>query len=540
MQGLNLDLFHPKAIEAELARRHTLDFTTFTFPGYRTNWHHRVMCDALDRLVFGNLKRLMIFTPPRHGKSELVSRRLPAFFLGNYPDSEVILASYAADLANRMNTNVQQIMESNEYRSVFPHIRLPGGVHDTTRKLPGMKRTRTNEYFEIVGSRGSLRSVGVGGGITGMGFNLGIIDDPVKDAEEAMSQVIRDKVWDWYTSTFWTRQTGFGAGNSAPGGGGEEARILLTMTRWHSDDLAGRLLKLAAEDPDADQWEVIILPGLSTEDNLAPYDLRDGPDQALWEESPYNIKFMKSAQHTQPAYFFSAMYQQRPRTEGAGYFRREQFGEFAIQGGTFFVPGRAPFQLSECYVWAGVDLASSEDTKADFTVVVVLAQTPDGDCLILDVLRERLPPNAIPGLLQRAARLWPVSFFAVEADGFQTAVVAIARRDFPGMPPIREVKHQGKGKLVRATKAIVRAENRQLWVPREATWKLKFFDELEEFTGDDDRHDDQVDALAYGIEQFGRTGNVVEGADVDHAKVKIHHRPRVESSSARRGLWGRR
>jgi predicted phage terminase large subunit-like protein len=533
----SLGQLHETAIRAELARRHLLDFTTFTFPGYKTNWHHRVMCDALDRLVFGDLKRLMIFTPPRHGKSELVSRRLPAYFLGNFPDGEVILSSYAADLANRMNTNVQQIMDSREYASVFPHIRLPGGVHDVSRKIPGMKRTRTNEYFEIVGHKGSLRSVGVGGGITGMGFNLGIIDDPVKDAEEAMSQVIRDKVWDWYTSTFWTRQTGF----NAPGGGDAGARILLTMTRWHDDDLAGRLLALAADDPTADQWEVITLPGLSTEDNLFPYDLRTGPDQALWEDSPYGINFMHAARQNQPDYFFQAMYQQTPRRKGGGYFNRDWFGEFIIQGGTVFVPGRPPFHLSECFIWAGVDLASSEDTKADFTVVVVLAETPYGECLVLEILRERLPPNAIPGLLSRASHRWPVSFFAVEADGFQTAVVAVARRDYPGMPPIREVKHQGKGKLVRATKAIVRCENRQMYVPKEAVWKGKFFDELEVFTGDDDKHDDQVDALAYGVEQFGRKG-MVESVEVQHGAVKIYQRDVGvrPSASTRRGLWGRR
>jgi predicted phage terminase large subunit-like protein len=534
-----LDHVHPNALKAELARRHMLDFTTFTFPGYRVNWHHRTMCGALDRLCFGDLKRLMIFTPPRHGKSELVSRRLPAKFLGNNPDGEVILASYAADLANRMNTNVQQIMDGREYKSVFPHVRLPGAVGEPARKIAGMKRTRTNEYFEIVGHKGSLRSVGVGGGITGMGFNLGIIDDPVKDAEEAMSQVIRDKVWDWYTSTFWTRQTGFGA--RAPGGGDSDARILLTMTRWHDDDLAGRLLQLAAEDPEADQWEVISLPGLSTEDNLAPYDLRTGPDQALWEDSPYGLKFMHAAERNQPSYFFQAMYQQTPKRKGGGFFDRNKFGHFTLEGNTIFVPGRAPVAIQDCFIWAGVDLAASEDQKADFTVVVVMAQTPTGECLILQVYRERLPPNAIPGLLRRASRDWPIGFFAVESDGFQVAVVAVARRDFPGLPPIREVKHQGKGKLVRATKAIVRAENRELYVPKEADWKNKFFDELEVFTGEDDKHDDQVDALAHAVEQFGRTG-VIEGGETELGGLKPTQDRAVgrESASARRGLWGRR
>jgi predicted phage terminase large subunit-like protein len=526
---------HERAIQAELARRDLLDFTQFTFPGYRANWHHRTICDYINELIFGNLNRLMIFTPPRHGKSELVSRRLPSFFLGNFPDAEVIVSSYSADLANRMNGNVQQIMDCPEYKAVFPHIRLPGGIGDPMRKIRGMKRTRTNEFFEIIGHRGSLRSAGVGGGITGMGFNLGIIDDPIKDAEEAMSGVIREKVWDWYTSTFLTRQTGF----STPGGPSKDAKILLTMTRWHDDDLAGRLLKLAKEDPQSDQWVVITLPAMSTEDNLGVYDMRTGPGQALWGGSSYGAKFMHSMERNTPDYFWQAMYQQTPRRKGGGYFDRNKFGRFRIEGNTVYVPGKTPWPLSDCFVWAGIDLASSEKQKADFSVIVVMCMTPGGDCLILDVIREKHAPTSIPGMLWSASRSWPISFFAVESDGFQTAVVSVARRDFPGLPPIREIKHQGKGKLVRATKAIVRCQNRELSIPDGAEWATKFFDELEVFTGDGDKHDDQVDALAYAVEQYGRNG-VAEWAEVERGATKTHSRPTTQQPAAsRRHLWGR-
>jgi predicted phage terminase large subunit-like protein len=537
--GMDLARLSTEALRVELARRGLIDFTTYTFPAYRVNWHHKIWGDALDDLVFGDTDRLMIFSPPRHGKSELVSRRLPAFFLGNFPKSEVILSSYAADLANRMNSNVQLIMDSPEYRRIFPHVRLPGGIGDPTRKVQGGRRTRTQEYFELVGNTGSLRSAGVGGGITGMGFHLGIIDDPIKDSEEGMSQVIRDKVWDWYQSTFYTRQMGLGEGKRR-----KRAKILLTMTRWHEDDLAGRLLRLARSEPGADQWKVVTLPALSLEDR-ADYDQRTGPGQALWEDSPYNADWLQRTKKNLPNFFWQALYQQRPITEGAGYFQRRWFTSaprFKLSGEWVVVPGWPPMSLRNCLVVGAVDLAASEKHKADFTVVLVIAITPDGHGLILDVIRERTTPNGIPALMNLAATRWPVRYFVLESDGFQGAVAAIARRDYD-LPPIREVKHGGKGKVVRATQAMVYAENGRLHLPDHQPsappWEDALLDELEVFTGEDDRHDDQVDALAYACDEFGRFGSI-EWASVAKGVYRPGREPTErESAAVRRGLWGR-
>lgn len=527
------------ALRLELARRSLLDFTTYTFPGYRVSWHHRVLGEALDDLIFGETSRLMVFMPPRHGKSELVSRRLPPFFLGNFPQAEVILSSYSADLANRMNGNVQQIMDSPEYKRVFPHVRLPGGVGDPARKFGGIKKTRTQEFFEIVHHDGSLRSAGVGGGITGMGFSLGIIDDPIKDSEEGMSAVMRDKVWDWYQSTFYTRQTQMRGGDRR-----RPAKILLTMTRWHEDDLAGRLLRLGREDPQADQWKVIRLPALSGGDPLTyeSYDRRTHPGEALWPDSPYDAPWLRRTQKNVANFFWQAMYQQRPVSEGAGYFKRANFHKrFKLMDGWVIREGHPPVQLIDCLIVGGVDPASSEKQKADFTVICVMAITPDGEGLILDVIRERANPAGIPAMLNFAARKWPVRYFVFESDGFQTAVVSLARRDYPELPPIREVRHNGKGKLVRATTAIVRSEQQQIRLLQdpEATWIEAFLDELEAFTGDDDRHDDQVDAFAYCVEEFGRFGSI-NWVNVERGAIRPNREPeRLGSAAARRGLWGR-
>ena len=153
-------------VDAELARRHLLDFTTYTYPGYEVNWHHREICGYLDRFIAGEIKRLMIFAPPRSGKSELVSRRLPAFLLGRMPDATIIATSYGADLARRMNRDVQRIMDDDAYRRLFPDTKLWG---KNVRSDAQGSWLRNSDMFEVVGHRGYYLGTGVGGSITGSG-----------------------------------------------------------------------------------------------------------------------------------------------------------------------------------------------------------------------------------------------------------------------------------------------------------------------------------------------------------------------------------
>ena len=181
----------------ELARRHMADFVLYVDKRYQMNWHHRLLCEYLDRFVSGEISNLMVFMPPRHGKSELVSRKLPAFILGKDPDTSIISCSYSADLASRMNRDVQRIMDTPRYQEVFPKSKLFG---KNIRSVANGTYLRNSDIFEIVGHRGVYRSAGVGGGITGMGGEFIIIDDPVKNREDADSPTLREKVWDWYTS----------------------------------------------------------------------------------------------------------------------------------------------------------------------------------------------------------------------------------------------------------------------------------------------------------------------------------------------------
>lgn len=242
-----IDLFR-----AEVARRSLLAFTVYTNPDYEINWHHEVVAEALERVLDGICRRLMIFEPPQNGKTEQVSRRFPAYVFGKKPDTKIIACSYNASLAQDISRDVQKIMSTREYRVLFPETHLAEVRYEkdpvTGRRTHQEKRTQGQ--FDIVGKKGSYLAAGIDGPITGKTANIGLIDDPIKNRAEAESEIYRDRVWQWYKSAFATRQFG------------DQGAIILCQTRWHQDDLAGRILKLAEENAEADQWEVISLPAI--------------------------------------------------------------------------------------------------------------------------------------------------------------------------------------------------------------------------------------------------------------------------------------
>ena len=280
---------------------------------------------------------------PTHN-SELVSVRLPAYILGKDPNAKIIASSYSDSLASAFNRQVQRVMESPEYGKIFPKSQLSdkpqaGGI---------TRATRNSDTFEISGHKGIYKSAGVGTGITGFGISTGIIDDPVKNQEEANSQTYRDKVWDWYTSTFYTRLEKGG-------------KILVTQTRWHMDDLSGRLIQQMKTDPTADQWEVISLPAVRTDfdDSIDPRRLGD----SLWPNK-YDKKRMEMMRSTVGPRVWASLYQQNPVPEGGGLFKD-----------TMFSFGAMPDRFD--YMFATMDTAYSEKKSADFTVCGIFGVVKD-------------------------------------------------------------------------------------------------------------------------------------------------------------------
>jgi predicted phage terminase large subunit-like protein len=259
------------------------------------------MCAALDDVARGLLKRLMIFTQPRVGKTEAVSRRFPAFMFGKNPDCNVIATSYSDDLARANNRDVQRIITSDQYPLLFPNTRI-----GSTRSQSGVKNS---DEFEVVGHRGVYKSAGVGGGITGRGFNIGLIDDPIKSREEADSKTYRERLWEWYNAVFYTRRAN------------DDAAIILVQTRWHHDDLAGRLLA-----QNASEWTVVRFEAIK-ETNDAPnkynaYDKRAYGD-VLWPDL-FSSEAMADTQKQLGTFNFASLYQQRPVPRSGNMFKTDR------------------------------------------------------------------------------------------------------------------------------------------------------------------------------------------------------------------------
>lgn len=279
------------------ARRNLFAFAQLVAPSdYQWGWHHNVLYRSLQTFAEKRIPLLIIEMPPGHGKSEGLSRNLPAFIFGQNRDARIIGTSHTLDLAAEMNRDVQRIMDGDAYRGLFPETRLGA---QNVRTLSAMPR-RNSDIFDITGARGYYKAAGVGVGITGRRFDYGLIDDSVKDRESANSPTFRDGQWRWYNSVFRSR--------AAKG-----AVIGIVGTRWHEDDLIGRIKKRAAENSKAPQPVVLTLPALM-DDRRHPEDPRQF-GEALWPW--FKPKEELEQERESDPLDFTALYQQDPRAEGA-------------------------------------------------------------------------------------------------------------------------------------------------------------------------------------------------------------------------------
>jgi predicted phage terminase large subunit-like protein len=281
------------------ARRHFGNFVKHVKPNYRWAWHNKLLAKKLNDFAHGKIKRLMIFLPPRHGKSELGSRLLPSYILGINPNASVIAASYSSALAKRMSRDVQRIMDDNLYQEVFPKVRLVPYKKKKGDDLNTDNFTRTAELFDVVGYSGGYRAAGVDTGITGMGASHAIIDDPLKDMKSASSATIKQSIEEWYNSTLYTRLTSTGA-------------VLVIQTRWAEDDLAGRLLanhvsEMGAEE---EEWEVLSLPAIST-GFPTEHDPREEEGLPLWPEE-YPLSKLLAIKGKVGGKVWASLFQQEP------------------------------------------------------------------------------------------------------------------------------------------------------------------------------------------------------------------------------------
>ena len=400
-------------------------------------------------------------------KSELLSHWTPVWFLANWPSGRIGLASYAADFAETWGRKARDSVAENE-------LSLGIRVRDDLN--------RASEWELATG--GGMMTAGVGGPFTGRGFDLIIIDDPLKNRQEANSPTVRRHLWEWWRSTARTRLRPSGS-------------IIVVATRWHEEDLIGKLMEAMTDgegDFPEDRWEHIRLPALAE----AGDPLAREADAPLWP-GRYDADTLAATRLAVGPQEWAGLYQQRPapiggavfRTQDFRYYRKDEEAEtFALMNpeGTKHVP------QAECHRFVTVDTATSLRERADYTVAATWAVTKDRDLLLLDLVRTRLETPDITPLVGQVYARWQPAYIGVEGK----AVFQVLRR--AGLP-VRELKPDAD-KWTRAQPAAARLASGTVYFPAAAPWLPEFEDELVTFPNG--AHDDQVDCLAYAALEVAR------------------------------------
>lgn len=441
-----------------LQRRRLLPFVEASKPTYLAGWVHKDICRRLEQfeqdVVEGKSPRLMLFMPPRHGKSQIASIDYPAWHLGRNPKHEIIACSYSASLAMGFSRKVRTQLRSPEFTAVFPACELDPEV----QAAEGWQTTAGGGYVPA----------GVSGPITGKGAHVLVIDDPVKNREEAESANTQESIYDWYTSTAYTRL--------APGGG-----ILIIMTRWHDMDLAGRLLQAAKEG--GDQWEVVCYPAIATEDEK--YRLQG---EAL-HPARYPIEALHRIRNAVGPRDWEALYQQSPVSNEGDYFKRSEMRFYSLH----------ELKDKKLQYYATWDFAVGKKETNDYSVGLVVGIDNEDNIYIVDVWRGRWQSDELVEKILDLYEKWKPSIVGVEKGVIEMSIgpfldKRIEERKLWEMF-IEELKPGRRDKVARARAIQGRLQQGKVYFPADGPFTHTLIAEMLRFPSGE--HDDQVDALAW-------------------------------------------
>lgn len=452
----------PAPTAEDYAFSRLISYAAYQWPGYRDAGHHRLIARHLEAVERGDITRLMITMPPRHGKSMLASEFFPAWYLGRNPDHYVVTATYAQELADDFGRKVKNQIEDPTYQAIFPGVGLADDSKSAKRfHIEG----QDGGYEHSTAQRGAFYAVGVGGPLTGRGAHLLLIDDPVKNREDAESEVIRKKTKDWYTSTAYTRLM--------PGG-----RIVVIQTRWHEDDLSGWL----QADHQHEGWTVLDLPAISD----------DGV--ALWPEQ-YDLPTLEKIKLAIGPRDWSALYQQRPSPETGDYFKRDWIHTVD------HLPPR-----ESMLVYGGSDYAVTAN-GGDFTVHAVVALDPDGNPWLLDLWRQQASSDVwVDAFCDLVIKHKPVGW-AEETGQIKSGVGPfLLKRMMERAAYVAREQFATRGdKAVRAQSFRGLIATRGLRIHKDAPFLADLISEMMSFPVG--VHDDQVDALGLVGQLIDRMSN---------------------------------
>jgi predicted phage terminase large subunit-like protein len=458
----------------ELANRKTnqdayddlLAFCKKMDPNYLVGRHHRVLATLLMAIERGDEDRICVNMPPRHGKSQLVSIFYPAWFLGRNPDKKVMMVSHTTDLAVDFGRKVRNLISTDAYRSIFPTVSLAVDSKSAGRWNTNMK----GEYF----------ACGIGSSIAGRGADLLLVDDPHSEQDVLNGNFgVFERAYEWFT---------FGARTRLMPGG----RVAIVQTRWHLDDLTGRVTRDMAKNDKADQYNIVEFPAILDVENKKTKKIEQKP---LWPEF-FDLAALERTKASMPVFQWNSQYQQQPTTEEAALVKREWWQEW-----THDEPPKCE------YIIMSLDAAAEKHNRADFTALTTWGvffneETNAHNIILLNSIKQRIEFPELKQLAMDEYRDWEPDSFIVEKKSSGTALYQEMRR--MGLPVQEFTPHRGSGdKLARLNSVADIVASGICWVPQ-TRWAEEVVEEIAGFPFMS--HDDLVDSTVMALMRFRNGG----------------------------------
>lgn len=432
-------------------------FVQYVITGYRHGKHTRYIAKKLQEIeskhAAGEPSFTIFMLPPRHSKSYTITETFPTWFIGKDKNRRVIEVSYGADLARKFGlANLQKIEGA------------AGRIFDMQLD----PRQNAAQNFKLKGHKGGMISAGIGGAITGEGADLLIIDDPIRNRRDANSPAYREMVYNEWKATLSTRLQ--------PG-----ASVIVILTRWHEDDLAGRLLEEGARD-----WEVVKMPAVADEDDI----LGRQPGQPLWPENGFDLEWAKVTEKEKGPLDWASLYQQNPRPVAGALLIRSYW--------QYYTEHQDPRSFDR--IITSWDCTFKDLETSDFVVGQVWGKRGP-DFYLLDQVRERMGITATMAAIQQMQAKWPLAtgiYIEDKANG--PAVIEMLRQKLSGIIPV----NPDGGKLVRAQAVLPLIAGGNVYLPSAelAPWVNDFIHEAAAFPYG--KHDDQVDAATQALNVFDK------------------------------------
>ena len=432
---------------------------------YKVGKHHRILSNLLMEIAAGKKDRVCVNIPPRHGKSQLVSIYFPAWFLGKFPNKKVMMVSHTTDLAVDFGRKVRNIVDSDAYKQIFPTVTLAADS-----KSAGRWNTNVGgEYY----------ACGIGSSIAGRGADLLLVDDPHSEQDVINGNFdVFDKAYEWFTYGARTRLM-------------PQGKVAIIQTRWHLDDLTGRVVKDMAMNTGSDQYEVVEFPAI-----IDTIDKTGAPTQkALWPEF-YDLPALLRTKASMPLFQWNAQYQQNPTSEEASVVKREWWKVWTKED-----PPRCD------YLIMSLDAAAEAHNRADFTALTTWGVFNNEEAgayhiILLNSIKRRMEFPELKALALEEYKEWEPDAFIVEKKSNGVPLFQELRRQ--GIPLQEYTPHRGSGdKLARLNSVADIVMSGLVWVP-ETRWAEELVEEIAGFPFSS--HDDLVDSTVMALMRFRQGG----------------------------------